>query len=70
LGPYRLAETLLRHGLVDQIDLSIHPVLIGSGGLMFRNGLNASLRLASAKTFSQIVKLTFKVQASGESAAA
>lgn len=69
-GHTRLAETLLRHGLVDLIDLSIHPVLVGSGGLLFRDGLNASLRLASAKSFSQIVKLTFQVQASGEPAAA
>jgi dihydrofolate reductase len=64
-GHTRLAETLLRHGLVDLIDLSIHPVLAGHGGLLFREGLNASLRLMSAKSFSQIVKLTFQVQAPG-----
>jgi dihydrofolate reductase len=69
-GHTRLAETLLRHGLVDLIDLSIHPVLVGSGGLLFREGLNASLRLASAKSFSQIVKLTFQVQAGDGPAAA
>jgi len=62
-GHTRLAETLLRHGLVDLIDLSIHPLLAGGGGLLFRDGLKASLRLLSAKSFSQIVKLTYQVQA-------
>ena len=62
-GHTRLAETLLRHGLTDLIDLSIHPLLVGGGGLLFRDGLNASLQLVSSKSFGQIVKLTFQVQA-------
>lgn len=69
-GHTRLAETLLRHGLIDLIDLSIHPLLVGHGGLLFRDGLNASLRLVSVKSFSQIVKLSFQVQATGELATA
>jgi dihydrofolate reductase len=62
-GHTRLTETLMRHGLVDLIDLSIHPMLVGSGGLLFRDGLEVPLRLVSAKSFSQIVKLTYQVQA-------
>ena len=62
-GHTRLAETLLRHGLVDLIDLSIHPMLAGRGGLLFRDGLEVPLRLVSAKCFSQIVKLTYQPQA-------
>jgi dihydrofolate reductase len=61
-GHTRLAETLMRHGLVDLIDLSIHPMLVGSGDLFFRDGLGIPLRLVSAKCFSQIVKLTYQVQ--------
>lgn len=67
-GHTRLAETLLRHGLVDLIDLSIHPLLVGQGGLLLRDGLGASLRLTSAKSFGQIVKLTYQVEATGEPA--
>jgi dihydrofolate reductase len=62
-GHTRLAETLMRHGLVDLIDLSIHPMLVGHGGLLFRDGLGVPLRLVSAKVFSHIVKLTYQVQA-------
>jgi dihydrofolate reductase len=61
-GHTRLAEALMRHGLVDLIDLSIHPLLAGRGGLLFREGLEVPLRLVSAKSFSQIVKLTYQVQ--------
>jgi dihydrofolate reductase len=62
-GHTRLTETLMRHGLVDLIDLSIHPMLVGSGCLLFRDGLEVPLRLVSAKSFSQIVKLAYQVQA-------
>jgi dihydrofolate reductase len=62
-GHTRLAETLMRRGLVDLIDLSIHPLLVGRGDLLFRDGLEVSLRLVSAKCFSQIVKLTYQPQA-------
>jgi dihydrofolate reductase len=63
-GHTRLAETLMRHGLVDLVDLSIHPLLAGHGGLLLREGLEVPLRLVAAKSFSQIVKLTYQVQAS------
>jgi hypothetical protein len=54
--------SLMRHGLVDMIDLPVHPLLVGHGGLLLREGLGVPLRLVSAKTFSQIVKLTYQVQ--------
>jgi dihydrofolate reductase len=62
-GHTRLAETLMRHGLVDLIDLSIHPMLAGHGGLLLREGLEVPLRLVAVKSFGQIVKLTYQVQA-------
>lgn len=61
-GHTRLAETLMRHGLVDVLELSIHPLLVGHGGLLLREGLEMPLRLVSAKAFSQIVKLTYQLQ--------
>lgn len=61
-GHTSLAETLMRHGLVDVLDLSIHPLLVGHGGLLLREGLEVPLRLVSAKAFSQIVKLTYQLQ--------
>ncbi len=61
-GHTRLAEALMRHGLVDFIDLSIHPLLAGHGGLLLRDDLDVPLRLVSVKSFSQIVKLSYQVQ--------
>jgi dihydrofolate reductase len=57
-----LGETLLRAQLTDVIDLSVYPVLAGSGKQFFRDGQAAKLRLAAVKTFSKIVKMTYEVQ--------
>jgi dihydrofolate reductase len=58
-----LGETLLKHHLLDVLDLSIHPLVLGQGKQFFREGLNAKLRLIAAKSFSKgIVKLTYEPQ--------
>ncbi len=58
-----LGETLLKHGLLDVLDLSIHPLVIGSGRQFFREGVSATLRLVATKSFSKgIVKLTYEPQ--------
>jgi dihydrofolate reductase len=60
-GHGQLTQTLMRHGLIDAVDLSVHPVVLGHGGLFFREGENISLRLIAAKAFSRgIVKLTYE----------
>src|SRR5450631_1208310 len=48
-----LAETLLKHHLLDLLDLSIHPLVIGQGKQFFREGENVTLRLVAAKSFSK-----------------
>lgn len=40
-----LAGTLLEHGLIDEIRLSVFPLFVGRGKLLFRDGERASLRL-------------------------
>ncbi len=55
-----LAETLLRAGLIDSIDLAIYPLLLGRGKPLFRNGLDARLKLVATKSFASIVKLTYE----------
>jgi dihydrofolate reductase len=57
------SETLLKHHLLDVLDLSIHPVLLGQGRPFFRQGETATLRLVTTKSFSKgIVKLTYEPQ--------
>jgi dihydrofolate reductase len=57
-----LAETLLSRQLLDVLDISIHPIVAGSGKLLFREGQNADMKLAAIKGFSKIVKLTYEPQ--------
>jgi len=58
-----LGETLLKQHLLDVLDLSIHPLVVGQGKQFFREGENATLRLVAAKSFSKgIVKLTYEPQ--------
>lgn len=58
-----LGETLLKHHLLDVLDLSIHPLVVGQGKQFFREGVSARLRLVAAKSFSKgIVKLTYEPQ--------
>jgi dihydrofolate reductase len=62
LGHGLLGETLLRQRLLDVLDLSIHPVVVGRGRPFFREGENAKFRLVATKSFSKIVKLTYEPQ--------
>lgn len=62
LGHGRLSETLLRHRLLDVLELSIYPELVGRGRPFLRQGQTAKLKLAATKTFSNIVKLTYEPQ--------
>jgi dihydrofolate reductase len=46
-GYGQLAQTLLEHGLVDQLNLVINPVMLGGGTTLFRPGKRTNLRLVS-----------------------
>ena len=43
-----LSQTLLNNGLIDEIRVSIFPLLVGSGKLLFRDGEKLELRLIEA----------------------
>ncbi|HEY0811770.1 MAG TPA: dihydrofolate reductase family protein [Pseudonocardia sp.] len=63
LGHGLLGETLLRERLIDVIDLTVYPLLMGRGEqFYFRAGQEAELTLAAVKTFSKVVKLTYEIQ--------
>jgi dihydrofolate reductase len=61
-GHGQLSQTLLKAQLLDVLDLAIHPVLAGSGGALIHQQLTASMELVAAKTFSNIVKLSYEPQ--------
>jgi len=57
-----LGETLLKERLLDVLDLSIHPLVLGQGKQFFREGQNTLLKLAAARSYEKgIVKLTYEL---------
>jgi dihydrofolate reductase len=60
-GHGRLAQTLLENGLIDELRLSIHPVLAGAGLPQFSTSHKTALTLVSARTFaSGVVVLSYQ----------
>ena len=60
-GGGELMATLLGAGLVDECKLSIHPIALGSGKRLFRDGLQlAAMKLSDVKQLeSGLVMLTY-----------
>jgi dihydrofolate reductase len=56
-----LGQTLLAHGLLDELQFAIHPVVVGGGRLLFREGEKATLRLLAARTLGMgVVVLSYQ----------
>ena len=62
MGSSGLAQTLIRNGLIDEYRLWIHPVVLGAGKKLFRDGgPPVNLRLAdSMTTTGGLVILTYQ----------
>ena len=59
-GYGQLAQTLLEHGLVDQLSFAINPVIAGGGTPLFRPGKRTNLRLVSvAERRNGVVTLSY-----------
>jgi dihydrofolate reductase len=51
-GSATLVRSLLEQGLVDELHLLVHPVVVGHGKKLFADGAKVPLALASATTFT------------------
>jgi len=74
VGSSALAQTLMQHNLVDEYHLLVHPIVLGSGKRLFRDGgPTTTLRRVDTKaTSSGLVILTYEPteHAAGELAGA
>ncbi|HEV3479608.1 MAG TPA: dihydrofolate reductase family protein [Gaiellaceae bacterium] len=65
-GSGNLAQTLIKHGLVDEYRLLTYPVVLGAGRRLFADGSRpAALRLVDTRTTSTGVTITV-YEAAGE----
>ena len=60
-GSATLVRSLLAHGLVDELRLLVHPLVVGSGAKLFENGMaSVPLELVASRTFATgVLDLTY-----------
>jgi dihydrofolate reductase len=60
-GSTTLVQTLMRHNLIDEYRIAVHPIVLGGGTTLFpQGGVNATLQLTRTRTLdSGVVNLTY-----------
>ncbi len=60
-GSVTLVQTLMRHDLIDEYRVAVHPIVLGGGTRLFpQGGASVTLRLTAARTLdSGVVSLTY-----------
>ena len=51
-GSATLIQSLMEAGLIDEYQLMVHPVIVGSGKRLFKDGSKSTLNLVGSKPFA------------------
>ena len=64
MGSGELAQTMIKEGLVDEYGLMIHPLVLGKGKRLFREGGNGQVLklLSSATTSTGVLILRYRTE--------
>ena len=62
-GGASLTDALFKEGLIDELWLSVHPILLGSGKALFREKENRTkMRLLESKTYETgLISLRYNI---------
>lgn len=62
VGSATLVHSLLDAGLIDEIEVLVHPLVLGKGVRLFADGYHAPLKLADSKILSNgVVYLSYQI---------
>jgi dihydrofolate reductase len=63
IGSGKLVHSLLDAGLIDELQVLVHPIVLGKGSRLFADGYHSSMKLADSKILSNgVVYLTYQIE--------
>src|SRR5690242_6037034 len=63
IGSMKLVHSLLEADLLDELQVLVHPLVLGKGGRLFPDGYHASMKVVDSKVLSNgVVYLSYQIE--------
>jgi len=63
IGSMKLVHSLLEADLLDELQLLVHPLVVGKGGRVFPDGYHSTLKVADSKILSNgVVYVSYQIE--------